>query len=122
MKRKIFVTLSFVATALTAFVAGRATSQPTQPEKPKTLTQIEMTLESGGLYLSYIDDQGGFYDFWLPTETLEDKGLIDTANIVDWNTNGDELAVMTKMGYEWYAYKTESLYKQYFYKPVEPID
>lgn len=30
--------------------------------------------------------------------------MIDTQNIVKWSTNGKELSVLTKDGYEWYAY------------------
>mgnify|MGYP001070752523 CR=1 FL=1 len=31
--------------------------------------------------------------------------------IVDWNTDGKELAIMTKDGYELYAYKSENVYQ-----------
>lgn len=31
-------------------------------------------------------------------------------DIVDWNTDGTEIAVMTKDGYEFYAYKSEDIY------------
>lgn len=35
---------------------------------------------------------------------------INVANIVDWNTDGQELAVFTSDGYEYYAYKSEDIY------------
>lgn len=32
------------------------------------------------------------------------------ADVVDWNTNGEELALMTSDGYEFYAYKSANEY------------
>ena len=32
------------------------------------------------------------------------------ADVVDWNTNGEELALMTSDGYEFYAYKSKNEY------------
>lgn len=32
------------------------------------------------------------------------------ADIVDWNTNGEELSIMTSDGYEFYAYKSQNVY------------
>lgn len=32
------------------------------------------------------------------------------ADIVDWNTNGEELSLMTSDGYEFYAYKSQNEY------------
>lgn len=33
------------------------------------------------------------------------------ADVVDWNTNGEELALMTSDGYEFYAYKSANEYE-----------
>lgn len=38
--------------------------------------------------------------------------------IVDWNTDGQELAVMTADGYEFYAYKSADIYQNKNYVPV----
>lgn len=35
---------------------------------------------------------------------------INVVDIVDWNTDGQELAVFTSGGYEYYAYKSEDIY------------
>lgn len=32
------------------------------------------------------------------------------ADVVDWNTNGEELSIMTSDGYEFYAYKSQNVY------------
>lgn len=32
------------------------------------------------------------------------------STIVDWNTNEEELSVMTENGYEFYAYRSDSVY------------
>ena len=79
---------------------------------------MEMTVENGGLYLEYTDGEN-FYSYWIPTEDLEKAGLIDTTNIIDWNTDGTELAVMTENGYEWYSYKSAEIYENRAFVPVE---
>lgn len=61
-----------------------------------------------GLQVKFTDGTG----LWLETEDLEKAGLINTANVVDWNTNGTEISLMTKNNYEWYAYRTENIYQK----------
>lgn len=36
---------------------------------------------------------------------MEKNNYIDTKNIIDWNTDGKELSVLTENDYEFYAYK-----------------
>lgn len=81
MKKKLLTALALVATALTAFVAGRVTSQAEQPE---TLTRVEMTAESGGLYLSYMDDQDKTYNLWIPSADLENAGFLNLRSVKGW--------------------------------------
>ena len=38
--------------------------------------------------------------------TIEDI-MIDTADVVRWNTDGKELSMVLKDGSEWYAYKAD---------------
>ena len=117
MKRKIaYLTLMAVVGVTAFFVGKNFTVQPAQPEtKAPELT--EMSVESGGLYLEYTDG-GNFYTYWIPSEDLEKAGLINPANIVDWNTDGKELAFMTNAGYEWYAYQSENVYQNRNFIPV----
>lgn len=44
------------------------------------------------------------------TEPESYSDNINPAEIVDWNTDGQELAVFTSNGYEYYAYKSEDIY------------
>lgn len=111
MKRKILYTITTAVIAVAAFSFGKNfTEQPTQPETVQAETiqtapeLTEMTVEHGGLYLEYSND-GNFYTYWIESEDLERAGLISTANIVDWNTDGKELSVLTENDYEYYAYK-----------------
>lgn len=46
----------------------------------------------------------------LNTETGQQLANDFAGQIVDWNTDGEELAIMTADGYELYAYKTEDIY------------
>lgn len=46
----------------------------------------------------------------LDTETGQQLANDFAGQIVDWNTDGEELAIMTADGYELYAYKTEDIY------------
>lgn len=41
------------------------------------------------------------------------------SEIVDWNTDGEELAVFTKDGYEFYTYKSDNVYENKNFIPVE---
>ena len=36
---------------------------------------------------------------------INDYYLIDPAEVVDWNTNGEELSLLTAEDYEYYCYK-----------------
>lgn len=118
MKRKILYTITTVVIATTAFFVGKNfTEQPTQPET-KAPELIEMTVENNGLYLEY-SDGNNFYSYWISSENLEKAGLINPANIVDWNTDGEELAFMTEIGYEWYSYKSANIYQNRAFIPVE---
>lgn len=127
MKKKIaYLTITAVI-GVTAFFVGKnftsTTTEPTQqPETVQTETKtpelIEMTVENGGLYLEYTDGTN-FYSYWIPSEDLEKAGLINTENIIDWNTDGEELAVITKNDYEYYAYKSEDIYQNRAFVPVE---
>lgn len=126
MKKKIaYLTLTAVI-GMAAFSIGKfSTSTPTpetvQAETIQTAPELmEMTVENGGLYLEYSDGTN-FYSYWIPTKDLENAGLIDTANIIDWNTDGTELAVMTENDYEYYAYKSENIYENLAFVPVESV-
>ena len=123
MKRKIAYATITAVIGVTAFSIGKF-SAPTQPETVQAETiqtapeLIEMTVESGGLYLEYTDGEN-FYSYWIPSEDLEKAGLIDTANIIDWNTDGTELSVMTENNCEYYAYKSADIYQNRAFVPVE---
>ena len=105
---------------MTAFFVGKNFTELTQqPETIQTAQELmEMTVENGGLFLEY-SDENNFYSYWIPTKDLEKAGLINTENIVDWNTNGTELAVMTENDYEYYAYKSAEIYQNRNFVPVE---
>ena len=124
MKKKIaYLTITAVF-GMAAFSIGKfSTSTPTpetvRAETIQTAPELtEMTVENGGLFLEY-SDGNNFYSYWIPTKDLEKAGLINTENIVDWNTNGTELAVMTENDYEYYAYKSAEIYQNRNFVPVE---
>ena len=125
MKRKTLYVLTTAVIGVTAFFIGKNFEKPAQqpetvqPETIQTAPELmEMTVENGGLYLEY-SDGNNFYSYWIPSDDLERAGLIDTANIIDWNTDGTELAVMTETGYEYYAYKSAEIYQNRNFVPVE---
>ena len=120
MKRKILYLTITAVIGVTAFFVGKNFTELTQqPETIQTAQELmEMTVENGGLFLEY-SDENNFYSYWIPTKDLEKAGLINTENIVDWNTNGTELAVMTENDYEYYAYKSAEIYQNRNFVPVE---
>lgn len=54
----------------------------------------------------------------IPKEKLEDYFLMDLDEIVDWNTDGTELAISLKNGNELYATQSENIYAPEFKKYV----
>lgn len=52
-------------------------------------------------------------------QTDYEKSCDVMAEIVDWNTDGNELEVFTKDGFEFYAYKSEDIYKNKNFIPLE---
>lgn len=121
MKRKILYILTTAIIATTAFFVGKNfTVQSAQPET-KAPELMEMTVENGGLFLEYTDGEN-FFTHWIPSEDLEKAGLINPANIVDWNTDGEELAIMTENDYEWYAYRSADVYQNRAFVPVESAE
>ena len=128
MKKKILYAITTAVIGVTAFSVGKNFTEPTQ--QPETITPetiqttpelMEMTVENGGLFLEYTDGEN-FYSYWIPSDDLENAGLIDTANIIDWNTDGEELSIMTKNDYEWYAYKSAEIYQNRNFVPVESAE
>ena len=115
MKRKIVYCFLMAVVGVAAFFVGKNSGQPDLPAENLKLTEV--TAESNGLYLEYTDGNI-FHNVWIPTEKLEHAGLINMDNIVDWNTDGEELAVMTEHGYEWYAQQTEEVYQNRLFVPV----
>ena len=124
MKRKILYALTTAVISVAAFSVGKISMPVDQPETVKAETKApeltEMTVEGNGLYLEYTDGEN-FFTYWIPTDDLEKAGLIDTANIIDWNTDGEELAVITENDYEYYAYKSENIYQNRAFVPVESV-
>ena len=122
MKRKIAYIFTTAVISLIAFSVGKFTSTP-DPETTKTTTAEEETAQEiksietteYGMLITFSDDTGVFVD----TESLGKAGLINTANIVDWNTDGQELAVITENDYEYYAYRSADVYQNRAFIPVE---
>ena len=96
MKRKILYILTTAVIATTAFFVGKNfTEQPTQPETIQTAPELmEMTVESGGLFLEYTDGTN-FYSYWIPSEKLADHDLINVNDIKGWETydTGDIIGI-----------------------------
>lgn len=88
MKRKITYILTTVVITLTAFYIGRNTAEPTTKIIHTMPEKVDL---SNSKQFNYIDTFLG--------------------SIVDWNTDGKEMAVMTSDGYELYLNKQASIYQ-----------
>lgn len=116
MKRKILYIFTTAAVSLAAFSVGKFTAETPEPETTETAQEIKsIETTEHGMLITFGDDTDVFVD----TESLEKAGLIDTANIIDWNTDGQELAVMTENDCEYYAYKSADIYQNRAFVPVE---
>lgn len=78
----------------------------THPKKLE-LQSVEKTESS---IILHINDQ----KLNIPKEKLEESFLIDMDDIVDWNTDGTELALSLKNENELYATQTENIYAPKF--------
>ena len=90
MKRKITYILTTAVTAMTAFYIGRNTAPTKTTTKTVTVMPEKVDL-SDSKQFDYIDTFLG--------------------SITDWNTDGKEMAIMTKDGYELYFNKQASIYQ-----------
>lgn len=85
----------------------------------ETYIRTDIIDKYGNLEITYTNENGKTFSDTIPVETLESIGLIDTRNIVDWNTDGEELSVITENNYEWYAYRSKNVYQNRLFVPVE---
>ena len=92
MKHKITYILTTAVITLTAFYIGRNTAPHTTTAKAKVIHTMP-----GKVDLSN-KDQFDYIDTFL-------------GSIVDWNTDGKEMAIMTSDGYELYLNKQETIYQ-----------
>lgn len=90
MKKKILYILTTAVITLTAFYIGRNTA-PTHTTTKTIHTMPEKVDLSDSKQFDYIDTFLG--------------------SIVDWNTDGKEMAIMTSDGYELYLNKQASIYQ-----------
>lgn len=90
MKKKILYILTMAVITLTAFYIGRNTAPHTTTAKVIHIIPEKVDL-SNSKQFNYIDAFLG--------------------SIVDWNTDGKEMAIMTSDGYELYLNKQASIYK-----------
>lgn len=100
MKRRILYTIFCIMVGMTTFFIGNNTVLSESKadinnevmELRNTGNGIELILSDGtAVHVSNID--------------LEKNNYIDTKNIIDWNTDGKELSILTESDYEFYAYK-----------------
>lgn len=90
MKKKILYIFTMAVITLTAFYIGRNTA-PTHTTTKTIHTMPEKVDLSDSKQFDYIDTFLG--------------------SITDWNTDGKEMAIMTKDGYELYLNKQASIYQ-----------
>lgn len=90
MKKKITYILTTAVITLTAFYIGRNTAPHTTTAKVIHTIPEKVDLSK--------KDQFNYIDAFL-------------GSVVDWNTDGKEMAIMTKDGYELYLNKQASIYQ-----------
>ncbi len=96
---------SIAAVSIGCFFIGRATVHYENVTEPKQTVQASQTETKPTLNLSDPKDFDLACDF--------------VGKIVDWNTNGEELSLMTSDGYELYAYKSQNIYRNRLFVPID---
>lgn len=98
MFKKITITLLALTTifsGISAYNTTKTAAEPVKAESRQNATEITSETQK----LDYSQEQDYSY---------ADAFVCD---IVDWNTNGEELSLMTSDGYEFYAYKSANEYE-----------
>lgn len=97
MFKKITITLLALTTifsGISAYNTTKTAAEPVKAESRQNATEITSETQK----LDYSQEQDYSY---------ADAFVCD---IVDWNTNGEELSLMTSDGYEFYSYKSADEY------------
>ena len=94
MFKKLTVTLLTLTTIFSGISAYNTTKTAAEAESRQNATEITSETQK----LDYSQEQDYSY---------ADSFIAD---VVDWNTDGEELALMTSDGYEFYAYKSKNEY------------
>ena len=94
MFKKLAITLLTATTIFSGIAAINTTVS-----RQNSATEITTETETNNRKLDYSAEQDYSY---------ADSFIAD---VVDWNTNGTELALMTSDGYEFYAYKSANEYE-----------
>lgn len=98
MFKKLVITLLTATTifsGISAYNTTKTAAEPAKAESRQNATEITSETQK----LDYSQEQDYSY---------ADSFVVD---IVDWNTNGTELSLMTSDGYEFYAYKSADEYE-----------
>lgn len=88
------LTLTTIFSGISAYNTIKTAAEPVKAESRQNATEITSETQK----LDYSQEQDYSY-----TDAF-------VADIVDWNTNGEELALTTSDGYEFYAYKSADEY------------
>lgn len=101
MFKKLVITLLTATTIFSGISAYNTTRTAAEPVKAvsRQNSATEITKETNNRKLDYSAEQDYSY---------ADSFVSD---VVDWNTDGTELALMTSDGYEFYAYKSANEYE-----------
>ena len=93
------LTLTTIFSGISAYNTTRTAAEPVKAvSRQNSATEITTETETNNRKLDYSAEQDYSY---------ADSFIAD---VVDWNTNGTELALMTSDGYEFYAYKSKNEY------------
>ena len=94
------LTLTTIFSGISAYNTTRTAAEPVKAvSRQNSATEITTETETNNRKLDYSAEQDYSY---------ADSFIAD---VVDWNTNGTELALMTSDGYEFYAYKSADEYE-----------
>lgn len=90
------LTATTIFSGISAYNSTRSAAEPVKAESRQN-SATEITSETQKL------DYSQEHDYSYADSFISD--------VVDWNTNGEELALMTSDGYEFYAYKSANEYE-----------
>lgn len=114
LKQLYIITISCIVVSVTSILLSMSNLYLLTHNEQQEKLEFRGIAKTESSLVVYVNDQ----ELHMPKEKLEDYFLIDMDDIIDWNTDGEEIAISLKNGNELYATQSENIYAPKFKRYV----